>query len=96
MRSVLFVVLGLLTQGFAGSANTNPTLPPTPLPEKDSKGSAPAKKVGAIMRTAAVKAIGGGRNGAIAGAAQVISLMWLRTIMNYQVSQCGVSVLSLS
>lgn len=33
----------------------------------------------------ATRAIGGGKSGAIAGAVQVLTMMWLRTIMNYQV-----------
>ena len=37
-----------------------------------------------ILRKAAKRAVGGGISGAIAGVAQVITLMWLRTTMNYQ------------
>jgi len=37
-----------------------------------------------IMRKAAKRAIGGGLSGAVAGVAQVLTLMWLRTVMNYQ------------
>ena len=37
-----------------------------------------------IMAKAAKKAIGGGLSGALAGVIQVLTLMWLRTTMNYQ------------
>jgi len=37
-----------------------------------------------IMQKAAKRAIGGGLSGAVAGVAQVLTLMWLRTVMNYQ------------
>ena len=37
-----------------------------------------------ILKNALKKAIGGGIPGAIAGAAQVLCLMWLRTVINYQ------------
>ena len=38
----------------------------------------------AIARAAATRALGGGQSGAAAGAVQVVTMMWLRTIMNYQ------------
>ena len=38
----------------------------------------------AIVRAAATRALGGGQSGAAAGAVQVVTMMWLRTIMNYQ------------
>lgn len=37
-----------------------------------------------ILKKAGKSGIGGGISGAIAGIAQVLSLMWLRTVMNYQ------------
>lgn len=37
-----------------------------------------------VLRKAAKRAIGGGLSGAIAGVVQVLTLMWLRTTMNYQ------------
>jgi hypothetical protein len=37
-----------------------------------------------ILLKAGKRSIGGGLSGAIAGAVQVLSLMWLRTIINYQ------------
>lgn len=37
-----------------------------------------------IVQKAATKAIGGGLSGALAGFVQVLTLMWLRTTMNYQ------------
>eukprot|EP00747_Dinoflagellata_sp_TGD_P163115 gnl/TRDRNA2_/TRDRNA2_181461_c0_seq1.p1 gnl/TRDRNA2_/TRDRNA2_181461_c0~~gnl/TRDRNA2_/TRDRNA2_181461_c0_seq1.p1 ORF type:complete len:507 (+),score=101.96 gnl/TRDRNA2_/TRDRNA2_181461_c0_seq1:88-1608(+) len=39
---------------------------------------------GAILSKASTKALGGGKAGALAAVVQVISLMWLRTAMNYQ------------
>lgn len=39
---------------------------------------------GAILAKASAKALGGGKAGATAAVVQVISLMWLRTAMNYQ------------
>lgn len=39
---------------------------------------------GNLAATAARRAIGGGASGAAAGVVQVLSLMWLRTAMNYQ------------
>ena len=38
----------------------------------------------AIFQKAGKKALGGGLSGAIAGVVQVMTLMWLRTTMNYQ------------
>ena len=37
-----------------------------------------------ILKSAAAKGLGGGIPGAIAGAVQVLTLMWLRTVINYQ------------
>jgi len=37
-----------------------------------------------ILRKASKRALGGGTSGALAGVAQVLSLMWLRTAMNFQ------------
>ena len=37
-----------------------------------------------IMKKAGKKALGGGISGLIAGVIQVVTLMWLRTTMNYQ------------
>ena len=42
-----------------------------------------------ILKKAAKKAIGGGLSGALAGVCQVITLMWLRTTMNYQYRNGG-------
>jgi len=41
-------------------------------------------KIAEILRRSKVKAFRGGLSGAAAGAAQVITLMWLRTAVNYQ------------
>lgn len=40
--------------------------------------------LGAILQKSATKALGGGSAGATAAVVQVVSLMWLRTAMNYQ------------
>ena len=45
---------------------------------------APPADLGEVLKKAAARAIGGGRSGAAAGVLQVLSLMWLRTTMNYQ------------
>lgn len=37
-----------------------------------------------VLSRAGSAAVGGGISGAVAGAVQVLSLMWLRTVMNYQ------------
>jgi len=39
---------------------------------------------GEVLAKASRRALGGGLSGAIAGVAQVLTLMWLRTTMNYQ------------
>ena len=44
----------------------------------------PAMGMGDIFRRAAKKGLGGGIPGAMAGAVQVLTLMWIRTIINYQ------------
>ena len=44
----------------------------------------PAIDTKAIFNKAAKKALGGGKAGAAAAVVQVLSLMWLRTAMNYQ------------
>lgn len=49
-----------------------------------SASDVPAIDTKAIFNKAAKKAIGGGKAGAAAAVVQVLSLMWLRTAMNYQ------------
>jgi len=49
----------------------------------------PAPNASEILKKAAGKAIGGGKAGAAAAVAQVSSLMWLRTLMNYQYKNGG-------
>jgi hypothetical protein len=44
----------------------------------------PKLGMGAIFHRAAKKGLGGGIPGAMAGAVQVLTLMWIRTIINYQ------------
>lgn len=48
--------------------------------------------IGQVLRKAGRKAVGGGFPGAVAGIVQVITLMWLRTVINYQ-SRYGASFL---
>jgi len=43
----------------------------------------------AVLETAASKALSGGVTGSIAGIAQVLMFMWLRTVMNYQYRHGG-------
>jgi hypothetical protein len=43
-----------------------------------------------LLRNAAKRGLGGGLHGAVAGVVQVLTLMWLRTIINYQ-SRYGTS-----
>ena len=42
------------------------------------------KSLSEVLQKAGSRALGGGRSGAAAGVLQVLSLMWLRTTMNYQ------------
>lgn len=54
--------------------------------EQQSSAAASAGKVDveAILQKSAKRALGGGKAGASAAVVQVLSLMWLRTAMNYQ------------
>ncbi|GMH71588.1 hypothetical protein TL16_g05696, partial [Triparma laevis f. inornata] len=59
----------------------------TSTPPKSPKSpliTASPDTISAILKKAGKKALGGGLPGAAAGLVQVLSLMWLRTIMNYQ------------
>jgi len=49
---------------------------------------------GALAATAAKRAVGGGASGAAAGVVQVLSLMWLRTAMNYEYRYGGEGMVS--
>lgn len=51
--------------------------------------SALPQDVHAVLANAGQKALGGGLGGAVAGACQVLALMWLRTVMNYQYRHGG-------
>ena len=55
-----------------------------PTAEEDAQTSKEELTFKQILYRAAKRGWGGGVSGAIAGAIQVISLMWLRTIINYQ------------
>ena len=47
------------------------------------------QSLGPILHKAFSRALGGGVGGAVAGACQVLALMWLRTTMNYQYRHGG-------
>jgi len=49
-----------------------------------SSSSSPKIDIESIFAKAGKKALGGGKAGALAAVVQVMSLMWLRTSMNYQ------------
>jgi len=55
------------------------------------KSSTPAENqtLSAILYKASQRALGGGLGGAVAGVCQVLTLMWLRTAMNYQYRHGG-------
>lgn len=50
-----------------------------------SQATAVAPDIGAIVAKAGKASLGGGASGAAAAVIQVLSLMWLRTTMNFQV-----------
>ena len=66
----------------AAAPATVVTLDPLPPPKK--KKVVPRRSAMEIARRAGKRALGGGRQGATAGVVQVVSMMWLRTTMNYQ------------
>lgn len=66
------------------------------LPQKSGEPSqahaatdGPPPSLSEVMSKAGRRALGGGLSGAIAGACQVLALMWLRTTMNYQYRHGG-------
>lgn len=61
----------------AATAQLNQVLP-------DTAAAAATVDISAILQKSAQKALGGGSAGASAAVVQVVSLMWLRTAMNYQ------------
>lgn len=64
---------------------TNGSSVPASVHSDEEPTPAAATKSGKdIFRSALKKAIGGGVPGAVAGAVQVLCLMWLRTVINYQ------------
>ena len=58
--------------------------PASPVDSKFSKPPMEKLSLNQILYRAGKRGLGGGIPGAIAGAIQVLSLMWLRTIINYQ------------
>lgn len=82
------VLLGgavLLACAWPSFASGNPECAvsvPTAALAANTAGAAPP--LNDILAKAGRRALGGGVSGAIAGVAQVILLMWLRTTMNYQ------------
>lgn len=75
-RSNTKLLIPTITTGSSSPASVHSDEAPT--------SSAATKSGKEIFRNALKKAIGGGVPGAIAGAAQVLCLMWLRTVINYQ------------
>jgi len=74
--------LGAPRQRFSPSAGGIPALPPMVPPiAYQTKEQQP---LGEILRNAGRKALGGGIPGAAAMGLQVLTLMWLRTTINYQ------------
>jgi hypothetical protein len=71
----------------ASAAATSAAVPTAPTLAAGGAALPPAaEKVDyvAILQKATKKAVGGGKAGAAAAVAQVTTLMWLRTLMNYQ------------
>lgn len=74
----------------SGSTKLNATTTASSAPASVQSDEAPtaaekgAKSGKEIIQNALKKALGGGVPGAIAGLAQVLCLMWLRTVINYQ------------
>jgi hypothetical protein len=65
---------------------------PTTLQSEATTAEAAPLDWKAIVQKASKKALGGGKAGASAAVVQVCSLMWLRTSMNYQVSNGYLSI----
>ena len=57
---------------------------PSASPEAKDAGKSNKKSLSQILTKAGKRGIGGGIPGAVAGAVQVFTLMWLRTVINYQ------------
>jgi hypothetical protein len=55
----------------------------------DEAKSKPKEPLGAILKRAGKRALGGGLPGFVAMIIQVLALMWLRTLVNYQYSRGG-------
>ncbi|KAL7571726.1 hypothetical protein ACA910_002825 [Epithemia clementina (nom. ined.)] len=62
----------------------NEDVVPEAIIENPSSSTIPTATLGQILAKAGQRALGGGMSGALAGVVQVIALMWLRTITNYQ------------
>lgn len=62
----------------AGGSASAPAPAPAPAP------ATPQKSLSEILAIAGKRALGGGIPGALAGLLQVLSLMWLRTVGNFQ------------
>jgi Mitochondrial carrier protein len=96
--TILLIAAGstLLSQDAAAqdtlSTTIDNTSPSTSLPsETVSSSSAAAASIdwNGIFQKASKRALGGGKAGASAAVVQVLSLMWLRTSMNYQYAKGG-------
>lgn len=74
---LFLLVLSFMPQSKPGSR------PKSALPPSD------AQTLGPILYKSFGRALGGGLGGAVAGVCQVLTLMWLRTTMNYQYRHGG-------
>ncbi|CAJ1969520.1 unnamed protein product [Cylindrotheca closterium] len=69
------------------TTTTTSSLRSRPTPSSTLKEEIPTKRqiaAGGILRKAFLRGLNGGISGLIAGCIQVITLMWLRTVINYQ------------
>ena len=79
---VIIVVLVFIVL-YSSSSSSSSQGGSSPPPSGDQQS------LSAILSKAAHRALGGGIGGAIAGVCQVLTLMWLRTAMNYQYRHGG-------
>lgn len=85
--AVSLAVACSLVVAFSMGAPAHAAIDATAAVASAASASAPASSPAAlsdILAKAGKRALGGGVGGALAGVAQVLTLMWLRTAMNYQ------------
>jgi hypothetical protein len=80
---LLLLIMGMILQTFAETSISR-TKSAGNLSLSPAKNTRPSSNIKQITRTASMAAFKGGMYGAVAGAFQVLALMWLRTIINYQ------------